>query len=64
MKFKTQNIRILGNHGFNLHRDGNVTYKSDQAGKAQGSGVYDVVTHESVAAAKALLGTYSCAGSH
>ena len=64
MKFKTQNIRILGNHGFNLHRDGNVTYKTDQAGKAQSTSVYEVIEHESVAAAKALLGGFSCAGSH
>lgn len=64
MKFKTQHIRVLGKHGFNLHRNSNVTYRTAQAGKVVDASIYDVIEHESVAAAKALLGGFSCAGSH
>lgn len=60
MKFKTQHMRVMGKNGYNMHRDGNTTWKTSMAS----SGIvapYDVVVHKSIAAAKAIMGGLSCA---
>lgn len=55
MKFKTQHIRIMGKHGYGLHRDGCITWRTPMS--TTGDCLpYDVIEHKSVAAAKALLG--------
>ncbi len=62
MKFKTQHLRVARTHnGFILHRDGATTWKTTLS-TTQDTTPYDVVEHESVRAAKALLGQISCAG--
>lgn len=54
MKFTTQHIKVVeGKTGYDLHRDGKVTWKTQGfTGDA-----YDTVVHDSVAKAKALFGT-------
>jgi len=60
MKFKTQHIRVMGKHGYNLHRDGKVTYKTSQANSGD-IAPYDVIEHATVSAAKAELGQITSA---
>ena len=60
MKFKTQHMRVMGKNGFNMHRDGKTTWRTTIATTGE-LGAYDVIEHESVAAAKAVMGALSCA---
>ena len=60
MKFKTQHMRVMGKNGYNLHRDGNTTWKTSMATTGD-TAPYDIIEHPSVAAAKAVLGALSCA---
>lgn len=60
MKFKTQHVRVMGKHGYILHRDGNTTWRTSMATSGE-SAPYDVVEHKSVAAAKAILGQLTSA---
>lgn len=59
MKFKTQHIRVK--HGaYDLHRDGKTTYKTT-TGRTGQITVTDEIVHDTVAAAKAVLGNISSA---
>jgi len=63
MKFLTQHLRVPSvRNGYTLHRDGNVTWRTTLSTSAPAT-PYDVIEHASVAKAKALLGSVSCAGS-
>lgn len=61
MKFKTQHMRVQGKNGFNIHRDGKTTWKTSFSTTSFDVAPYDVIEHESVAAAKAVMGALSCA---
>lgn len=62
MKFKTQHLRVPSiRDGYIIHRDGATTWKTTLSTSAPVT-PYDVVIHDSVAQAKALLGQISCAG--
>lgn len=59
-KFISQHMRVMGKNGYNIHRDGNITWKTSMS--TSGSVTpYDVIEHKSVAAAKAIMGALSCA---
>jgi len=61
MRFQTQHIRVSQGHTvFQLHRDGNVTWKTIGDGVDQGAS--DIVVHESVRLAKAVFGSITSAG--
>jgi len=61
MRFQTQHIRVSQGHTvFQLHRDGNVTWKTIGDGVEQGAS--EVTVHDTVAQAKALFGNITSAG--
>ena len=61
MKFKTQHLRVASTKdGYILHRDGNTTWKTTMS-TTQEVAPFEVVVHDTVAAAKAVLGNISCA---
>ncbi len=57
MKLPTQQLDVKGREGYKLHRDRNVTWRTS----GQGNVVSHVVTHDTVRAAKAVLGAISSA---
>ena len=57
MRFPTQHIRVNNGHAnYQLHRDGNVTWETVD-GKGNETGISNVITHTSIAEAKALFGS-------
>lgn len=61
MKFKTQHIRVANGHDtYQLHRDGNVTWKTHGEGVDQGAS--EVITHASVRLAKEVMGSITARG--
>lgn len=62
MKFKTAHINVKnGREGYGLHRDGALTWKTTTT-MAGHTSCYDVVQHDSIAAAKAVFGVVTCVG--
>jgi hypothetical protein len=58
MKFRTQHIAVKGRDGYNLHRDGNTTWRTSGM---VGNNISHTTVHPSVAAAKRELGIVSSA---
>ena len=60
-KFDTQHMRVMGKNGFNMHRDGKITWKTSFSTTSADVTPYEVIEHETVAAAKAAMGALSSA---